>query len=703
MKSLIDKFFADITRFEFLFLFVPFILWVFCFRHFFTGHLHLEADAISYADHINFYTDNLSKGVFPLWDPRWYNGAPNDFFLRRIGDVNPLYFIIMLLKWIGCSSANAYLVFLGIYYFLAGWAFYLITRFLLADRFFAFTAYTLFLFSSWGSQIFYNYIIIIFVPIIWFFYFLLCFQRNPQKGCFLGMCLCAGLVVTTYIPFFFLTILTIFSFFYIIFYWKNFFIFLSHSFAFLRKNKIFTVFCIIFLLSSCVPGLIFYKESKSGDFVLPNRHLGAGASSEVAVSFNNVASGDIISHGFFDRIFDDHENMDLGDIYMPYIFYLILLTTVLAQVNRLIFFLLFNILAFSLITITSVAGVHRFLYEHIIFFKFIRQIYYFFWLVMLPMGILLSVAAFKSLQNNISTSSKRLFWLIYIIFCHLIFVLFLTGHQRVLWGAWAAVFISLFYFLIYFRYRNNVSLLAGFCLILLAVFVQSVQVYNCLERKLFQSYIMEDAYVKRMPLNPKRIKLDLYYASNWFAILVNYIDPQVLDDYKNHQFIFYDNVIPYKDSQEFFKILQSAFSANTNIAFLSSYESGPGDWSNSPDAGPQADINPIGSGKLAILGSDANTWRLKTNLLKRQFLVINDNFNRDWHAFINGHQARLLRANGSFKGLWIPQGESTVVLRFSTPGRYLLHFSLLVLFNGVFLYLLVLLRIKKKKDPVSYV
>ena len=115
---------------------------------------------------------------------------------------------------------------------------------------------------------------------------------------------------------------------------------------------------------------------------------------------------------------------------------------------------------------------------------------------------------------------------------------------------------------------------------------------------------------------------------------------------------------------------------------------------------PQADIDPIASGKLSVLYSDVNTWVLKTHLTSSRFLVINDNYNSDWHAFINGHQARLLRANVSFKGLWVPSGESIIVLRFSNPLRYMLHFALIALFAGTFLYLLVLL--KKKKRNLMY-
>jgi hypothetical protein len=697
MKTLIGKFFANTSRFEFFLLVIPFVCWIFCFRYFFTGHLQLEADAISYADHIGFYTDNLSRGVFPLWDPAWFNGVPYHFFLRRIGEVNPFLLLIVVLKWFGVSSANSYLIFLGIYYFLAGWAFYLIARFLLADRFYAFTAYILFLFSSWGSEVFYNYIVIIFVPIIWFFYFLLRFARESKKAYFLGMCFCTGLIVTTYIPFFFLIILTIFVFLYILFYGEVFINFLKRSFSFFYKNKVFTVFCMLFLLICCVPALIFYKESKSGEFVLPDRHSGADTSSAVAVGLNTVASGDIISHGYFDRIFDDHADIDMGDIYIPYMFFLLLLTTACGRVNKLIFFLLFNIMGLSLITITSAAGVHRFLYEHIILFKFIRNIYYFFWLAMLPMVILLSVAAFKSLLTAIHGSSKKTAWLVYIIVCHLLFIAFLCGHQGVLWGAWAAIVISLFYFLVLFRYDHKISYPVGFCAILLAVFIQSAQVYGFLDKKLFQTQ-QKTIDFESTHQDQKIQKLDLYYTTTWFAYLVKYIDPQVLEDYRKHPFIFYENVIPYRDSPEAFNALQTAMASNLNIAFLSSAESKPGDWLSNPQASQQADTDPIASGKLTVLHADANTWKFKAHLPISQFLVVNDNYNSHWHAFINGQPVHLFRANASFKGLWVPSGESNIVLRFSSPKRYIFHISLIILFAGTFLYLLVLLK-KEAKQP----
>jgi hypothetical protein len=689
MKSFLDKFSANTSRYEVPLLVIPFILWIFCFRYFFTGHLALQADAIPYFDQINFYTENFKKGVFSLWDPTWFNGAPYHFFLRRFGDVNPLLFLIVFLKLIGVPAAAAYLVFLGVYYFLAGWAFYLIARLLFTDLFYAFSAYVLFLFSSWGSEVFYNYIIIVFVPIIWFFYFLLRFSRAPQKSSFLGLCFCLGLIATTYIPFFFLTIISIFGFFFMVFYGRPLMDFLKSSISFFAKNKFFTAFCLVFLLIACVPAIMFYKESKSGEFVLPDRHSGADVSSAVAVGLQNAASGDIISHGYFDRIFDDQEHLDMGDIYIPYIFFLVLLCATCARVNKLIFFLLFNILAMSLITITNAAGVHRFLYEHLLIFKFIRQIYYFFWLSMLPMLILLSVAAFKSLLTAISASSKKTVWLIYIVICHALFLVFLCSREGVLEGAWVAVLIALGYFLVYFLCQQKISYAVGFAAILLAVFLQSAQVYAYLDKKLLLAERVV-AHPEQEHQQTKRQRPGLYYASYWYAILNTYLDPQIFGDYAARPFIFYDNVMPEAETPEFFKSLQAVFDAHTNIAFVPRLESKDEDWRKGYDA--PVDLDPVASGALSLGHSDSNTWILKSHLSRSRFLVLNDNYSRDWHAFINGHEAHIFRANVSFKGLWVPAGDSDILLRFSTPKTYALHFALIAFFAGTFSYLLMLLK-----------
>jgi len=300
----------------------------------------------------------------------------------------------------------------------------------------------------------------------------------------------------------------------------------------------------------------------------------------------------------------------------------------------------------------------------------------------------------------IDASLRRRIWLFYIIFCHLIFALFLCQHQGVLWGAWAAVAISLAYFMVYFRYGKKISYPAGFFLILLAVFMQSAQVNSCLEKKLFRD---QPGIADQKSGNeaPRSMITDMYYAPSWFTVLVNYIDPHILSEYRNHLFILYDNVIPYNDGPEFYKALQKSMASHDNIAFVSGSETVPDDYKRTPDAGPQADMDPVDSGKLTVVRSDANTWVLNTHLATSQFLVINDNYDAHWHALINGQTVRLFRANVSFKGVWVPSGDSSVVLRFSTPDKYIFHLGLLGLFAGLFIYLIVL--IIKCKEPEDHV
>src|SRR5579863_7963362 len=78
-----------------------FVIWIFAFRGYLTSKFELTSDAVSYYEHTKFFIENLSSGIYPLWDPFWLNGSPNDFFLRRIGALNPFYLLILVFKSIG--------------------------------------------------------------------------------------------------------------------------------------------------------------------------------------------------------------------------------------------------------------------------------------------------------------------------------------------------------------------------------------------------------------------------------------------------------------------------------------------------------------------------------------------------------------------------------------------------------------------------
>jgi len=201
-----------LKRYLFLLFCLSFALWIFSFRGFLAGELTLTGDAIAYFEHMKFYLDQISRLVYPLWDFTRNWGVPVELFLRRIGSFNPLFFLIIFLDKLGLAYETSYLLFLAGYYFLGMVGFYL-----LAKRFFnntsaAFSAYLLLMFSSLGTKIFDSYIILTFVPTVWFFFFLVAFVQAQEKRFFLGITFTTMILLTTYIPFYFLTIFLFFIF-----------------------------------------------------------------------------------------------------------------------------------------------------------------------------------------------------------------------------------------------------------------------------------------------------------------------------------------------------------------------------------------------------------------------------------------------------------------------------------------------------------
>src|SRR5258708_29882001 len=152
-------------------IFLAFVVWIFAFRGYLSSKFELSSDALSYYDHTKFFIENLARGIYPLWDPFWYNGAPNDFFLRRIGALNPFYLTILIFKSIGIPYTLSYLWFLAGYYWSGMLAFYLLAMRIYHDRFIAYAGYLILLFSALGTRLFDSYMLLVTVPLIWFFYF----------------------------------------------------------------------------------------------------------------------------------------------------------------------------------------------------------------------------------------------------------------------------------------------------------------------------------------------------------------------------------------------------------------------------------------------------------------------------------------------------------------------------------------------------
>jgi len=259
IKELIQKA-NGINHLTFMFI-LAFLIWIFAFREFLSGRLTMVSDALAYYEHIRFFIENISRGVYPMWESSRNDGVPVEFFMRRIGSFNPLYLFILIPYKMGFSYIHSYFMILACYYFVGMIGFYLIALRIFQDQKAAFLAFLLLMFSSLGTRLFDSYFLLTSIPLIWFFYFLMVFTEKRERFPFLGMTFMLMILLTTYIPFYFVTIILVFLVCVIIFYSWDLKGIGQRYLQFFKGHKIFVSLCTLVIIISLIPGLLFYVES----------------------------------------------------------------------------------------------------------------------------------------------------------------------------------------------------------------------------------------------------------------------------------------------------------------------------------------------------------------------------------------------------------------------------------------------------------
>lgn len=106
------------------------------------------------------------------------------------------------------------------------------------------------------------------------------------------------------------------------------------------------------------------------------------------------------------------------------------------------------------------------------------------------------------------------------------------------------------------------------------------------------------------------------------------------------------------------------------------------------------DQRPICANPKAI-SYGPNHLRVYVNSPTEAFLVYLQNYDRDWHAYINNKETKIYRANYSFQAIRIKQGENYVDFRFKSPYKYFFIMHLL----GVTITLTLMGRYFYNKGP----
>lgn len=716
--TLFPRFFQKPRVISFCLFFIPVLAWLFCIRRFLFGDLAFGPDAASYHDHIKFYLDQLSRGVFPLWDPLWNYGVPNDFFLRRICPYNPFLLLILLLQKLGFSFMAGYRLYLAGYFLTGSAGFYLLARRVLKDAGAAYAAWLFLVFSAQSTRIFDSYFLFVFIPGVWFFYFLTAFTQTPRKLFFLGLTFSLMILVTTYVPFHFLTIFLVFVPSFAIVYAKEIPRIFKNYAGFIKTHKLVTIFCLAALIISLVPGILFFLNAKDGEIVLPRRHYFLESSNDaLQVDIKTIEKRNMLEEIVFayDCGFSHLPQFQGETFYMPIFIYLVILLGLFTPLNRrLILFALWAVLMF--ITASPHLPVYGFLYRHVFYFKYFRNPHFFLWLLILPLFILYAAEQLRLIFATTYGGPRRRFLsAAFITLVHAWFAWWLVSKESVSPGTYATVLFSWLFFIAHCFRPGRIH----FAALALLVATQPVEVFHYLQAntltgnfnhypiyhsgQLDPSPVREDirSSLERQQ-NPAPVELNVsealkvqsppvYYATPLYYRLLEFSDQQTaLQKNLVHKFVLYDHVEQVDYAHFPFDKLFDIFRNGRNTALIPQGEVFSDGLRAEAVSGPvliEGDTR-----AFRLTGFDANSVKLETNFSEEKFLVYNDCYHSGWRAFVNGHPVQVIQANYAFKGVRIPAGLQRVEFRFGSLWRYFLNGILMMLFYGIFISLAVLSR-----------
>lgn len=694
-------------------LLLAYMLWVLCMREFFLGEPQFNEHGTTIFDISQFFFNHIFRGVLPMWDPYNAWGRPDGSNFRFIGEFNPFLWIIPFFNLV-MGIAHAYVIYILVYYFMGLVAFYLMAQRIFKDKTLALAACLFLLFSCFSISIINDPIVILlFVPAAWFFYFLQSFAESPQKSSLLGTTFCLMVIMTTYLPFYFLTVFFVWFVFYLLLFPREVKDFIVKTCAFLWKNKIFTIFCLSAFIVSVIPGWLWYKSANSGEEVLSYRQTDWGSHNMAGVMIETINVGGIVGRFTPPDLLFGLSNAKIGLFFMPGFFYLLILLSLRNNHNKRLLVLFLTGSFLVLIALADVTPIHGFLYRHLFFFSLFRNIYYLLFFAM-PFVILYAVEQLRLLLHDISPRASKRF-VIFMAAAHLSFAAFLFTQGDALVSSYWVVLASFLFFVGYGLGWVKFPQAAAGIVVVLLIIVQPVEIVRSIAKN--SQYLLLPLRVEKRVKPPFRFMRpkeseDLPSRRNSYdetsglisgihhkyggarnSFLLNeHMDHGSLEQYVRYKFILYDRVEPLDYKLENLGRMEEAWLRMANLAFVvRDGNAEAGLQLSRPSIVPPTAQAIIGNtSQFQVLDFDLNSIRFKTNFSAMKFLVYNDSFHPDWHLTLNGAPWPLFRANLAFKGLFLPAGENVVEMRYGQAWKRWLNFFLIGFFWMVFLSLICL-------------
>ncbi len=601
--------------------------------------------------------------------------------------------LIIIPYKLGLNYWVAFASFITFYFFLGMLGFYKLALKILKDKKLAILAFVLLSFSSLSTRVFDSYIMMILTPSLWFFYFGFVFGNSGQRSAFVGMVFCVMLLLTTYVPFYFIVLVLSFLIFFIPIFWKETTGFFLRLREFVRLQKGLFLLCVVATVLACLPDVLFFKSAGQGIFSMPLRHFNA-ADPHVLIVKPDVTSYWAIPEELMYSLFylQDLRLFDFAVLYVPLFAIILLLLGMVTSVNPKTFFILLWGLFLLAIGSPYLVGLYDFLHKFIFFFRYFRNLHFFLWLAILPLFILFVVEQMRLFLKMLDDNPNQKSWpLIYIIVVHCGIAGFFYWQESFNYSTWAVLGLSLVFFIGYLYWRLSAWLVCGFCF--LAAVIQPFEVYQSLQRNAFKTielssydyFLSEFQYTRgskkvltdpaqEYVYRPTEKNNPIYFGTQWYNLLWNNMNSKIIKKYTFNKFIFYDYVATFDEHKQEWGLIADAWIKNLNVAFVPQ---------GTPLQKAQGHIaaNPLtiekSDERLEVTDFNANSVKLRTNLSTKKFLVFNDCYYPGWRAYINGKETALYRANIAFKGIWVPQGNQEIEFVFGRSWGYRFEIFLL--------------------------
>lgn len=677
-------------------------------------------DSVGFAsDNIQFFywtmyhVKSLIHGVFPLWNPFHAWGSPDGLDIRFLGDFNPIYLGIPLLTFLGCPASTAYLIVLTVYFLIGCLGFYFVALYLLKDKFLATLAYILLMFSSFKIAMAYQLcVVIITVTTIWFFVF--CFDLmqaknlNQMKRAVFGLTFVLMMIATSYIPFYFITTVMAVMLSLIIFSPKVLGDFIKCIWRFICMHPVFSFCCCIALVLFCIPSYLSYQMIQDPQFTLNVDRADPNSSNVAAVTMDMINAGSLTSMISWEELFSDFKSFVNHRGYVSVFAYILLFLSLINQSTRQQRVLLFSAFCVFLVSVAGLSPVLGFLYQHVFIFKLFRNYFFFIQLIMV-FFILFVVGELKAFMSIKQDGMRAPLWLmIYTMLVHGVFFVFLSQFDNVPLSSYLVLATSCFWFILWLsglvKLPRNIFI-AGLCGVALIGPIQVMHYFdkNCEGKPIYPKNEMTFHFQRPLPGNGfneehgfhRRVKIykdesgfvsQGYWGTTYAFELHSHVNKQELSQYVQYKFILYDHVTLSRMASPNWGQLSENMALLKNDAQVYNEKALRFNKAN----GFEAKAKPIvkESSMFKLVDFNLNNISFKTNFSKRQFLVYNDAYHKDWHVYIDGKEKDLFRVNWAFKGVWVEEGEHQV--RFVYKNAFIQMSYLLIVFLA-FVWLFVLL------------